>query len=137
MDNGTLSQNDNSLPLNSPTLDPFFSSSVINPDPVKFIDSVVRETINLGASDIFFEPQERDLRVRARIDGVLHELGRIELDMYDQISSRVKVLASLDPTERRKIQEGQISLDLEGKIVNLRVEIVQTVNGELIVIRIH
>ncbi|KKQ41548.1 MAG: Type II secretion system protein E [Microgenomates group bacterium GW2011_GWC1_37_8] len=129
------SSNTSTQQVRTPNLEPFFNVGI--PDPVKFIDVVVREAITLGASDIFFEPEKDELRVRVRIDGVLHELGHIGLEAYGQISSRIKVLASLDPTEKRKIQEGQISIDHEGASVNLRVEIVQTVNGELIVIRIH
>ena len=121
--------------VRTPDLEPFFNVGI--PDPVKFIDVVVREAITLGASDIFFEPQPEQLRVRVRIDGVLHELGRINLDAYGQISSRIKVMAALDPTEKRKVQEGQITIDNQGSTVNLRVEVVQTVNGELVVIRIH
>lgn len=121
--------------IRTPNLEAFFSVAI--PDPVKFIDVVVRESINLGASDIFFEPEKETLRVRVRIDGVLHELGKIGLEAYGQISSRIKVMASLDISEKRKVQEGQISFEEAGKSITLRVEVVQTVNGELIVMKIH
>lgn len=117
------------------TLEDYFSVRL--PDPVKFVNVVVSECVKLSASDILFEPKKEELRVRTRIDGVLYELGKIGLDAYDQISSRIKVLASLDPTERRKVQEGQFTIDHEGRTVNLRVEIAQTIHGELVVIRIH
>ncbi|OGM29069.1 hypothetical protein A2962_04305 [Candidatus Woesebacteria bacterium RIFCSPLOWO2_01_FULL_39_61] len=107
------------------------------PEAVSFVDGVVSEAIKLSASDILFEPQVSDLRVRARIDGALYEFGKVGLDSYQSISSRIKVLAGLDPTEKRKIQEGQYTSEIEGRTVNLRVEITQTINGELIVIRIH
>ncbi len=121
--------------VRTPALDDFFS--VKNPDTVKFVNVVARESVKLAASDIFFEPRKDDLRVRLRIDGVLYEVGTISLETYAQVSSRIKVLSKLDPTEKRKIQEGQFTLDIDGAIINLRVEIAQTVHGELIIIRIH
>lgn len=123
--------------VRSVNLDPFFSSTVINPDPLKFLDTLFKESISLGASDIFLEPHANDLLIRIRIDGVLYELGKISLEIYDQIVSKIKIMASLDPTERRKIQEGQITLEYDNKGVNLRIEIAQTANGEMIVARIH
>jgi type II secretory ATPase GspE/PulE/Tfp pilus assembly ATPase PilB-like protein len=111
--------------------------SVAAPDPVKFLDIILEEAVKLQASDILFEPSKDMLRVRARIDGVLYELGTIALDVYSQITSRIKVMSNLDPTERRKIQEGQFTIEHEGRTVNLRVEIAQILFGELVVIRIH
>ncbi|OGM57385.1 hypothetical protein A2955_02885 [Candidatus Woesebacteria bacterium RIFCSPLOWO2_01_FULL_37_19] len=110
---------------------------VRTPDPVSFVDGIIRESINMGASDILFEPELTELRVRARIDGVLYEFGKVNLESYAQISSRIKILSGLDPTDKRKIQEGQFTFNAEGRIVNLRVEIALTINGELIVIRVH
>lgn len=107
-------------------------------DAPKFVDKVVLETIGLSASDLLLEPREEWVVVRTRIDGSLYELGKISLDSYPQVTSRFKVLCSLNPTERRKIQEGQYSVkDYDGAVVNLRVEITQTIHGELIVIRVH
>ena len=121
--------------LHTQALKDYFS--VAMPDPVKFVEVIVNECVNLSASDILFEPRREQLNVRARIDGVLYELGNISLDVYDQITSRIKVLANLDPTERRKIQEGQFTIDLEGRTINLRVEIAQTIHGEVVVMRVH
>jgi type IV pilus assembly protein PilB len=111
--------------------------SYFNPEPVKFVDTVIRECIGLSASDILFEPGDKDLRARTRIDGVLYDLGRISLESYNHIAARIKVLCKLDPTEKKKIQEGQFILDFQGRQVNLRVEISQTIYGELIVVRVH
>src|SRR3989338_3314394 len=121
--------------IQNPVIDQIFFGRT--PEAVSFVDGVVSEAIKLSASDILFEPQVSDLRVRARIDGALYEFGKVGLDSYQSISSRIKVLAGLDPTEKRKIQEGQYTSEIEGRTVNLRVEITQTINGELIVIRIH
>lgn len=112
-----------------------FSQPTVN--PVAFVNGLIRESINFLASDLLFEPAKEKLRVRVRVDGVLYDLGKVNLGAYEQVSSRIKVMAKLDPTEKRTIQEGQFTVDHEGRIVNLRIEIAQTVHGELIVIRIH
>lgn len=112
----------------------FFMNS---PEAVSFVNEVIQEAVRLSASDIMFEPQNNRLRVRARIDGVLYEMGTISIDSYIPISSRIKVVSGLDPTEKRKIQEGQFDLIVDGKKINLRVEVAQIITGELIVIRIH
>jgi type II secretory ATPase GspE/PulE/Tfp pilus assembly ATPase PilB-like protein len=106
------------------------------PDAVTFVDIIIRECIKLNASDIFLEPQVTNLQVRTRIDGILYFLGSIDLSAYDAISSRIKVMSNLDPTEHRHIQEGQCSLNNNGERIDFRIEIAQTVNGEMIVIRI-
>lgn len=112
-----------------------FAETTIN--ATTFVNTIIRESVNLSASDILFEPRKDAVRVRTRIDGVLYELGVITHDFYPEISSRIKVLAELDPTEKRRIQEGQFTLKLEGRVVNMRVEIALTIHGEIIVIRIH
>ncbi|OGY21440.1 MAG: hypothetical protein A3A65_00270 [Candidatus Chisholmbacteria bacterium RIFCSPLOWO2_01_FULL_49_14] len=112
-----------------------FSQTKVDATP--FVNTIIREAVGLASSDIFFEPAKNTVRVRSRIDGVMYYLGEFSLDEFPQISSRIKVLSQLDPTEKRRIQEGQFTLNLEGRVVNLRVEIAQTIHGELIVIRIH
>lgn len=121
--------------LNIPEIQPFFSAEVI--DPIKFLNTLFAEAVKMRASDIFFEPTKTNLLVRAKVDGVLYEMGSLTLDSYSQVASRIKVMAELDPSEKRKVQEGKINIDKEGAIVNLRVEVASTVNGELIVIRVH
>jgi len=121
--------------IQNPIIDQLFFAHT--PEAVTFVNGVTTQAIKLQASDILFEPEANELRVRARIDGVLYEFGKVGLDSYLAISSRIKVLSGLDPTEKRKIQEGQYTIVIDGKTVNLRVEITQTINGELIVVRIH
>lgn len=106
-------------------------------EPVGFVNRVVSEAVKLGASDILFEPQPDEIRLRIRIDGVLYLVSSIPTLVYPHLSSRIKVMGKLDSMEKRKIQEGQFTLEHEGSITNLRVEIVQTIHGEFIVIRIH
>lgn len=126
---------DNTKKVQSDALNNLFSMDV--PDPVRFVDTLIKEGINLSASDIFLEPGRDTLRARMRIDGVMYEVGFVSLHVHEQIASRIKVLSNLDPTEKRKIQEGQFNVELEGRNINLRVEIAQTIYGELIVIRLH
>lgn len=106
-------------------------------NPVAFVDTLIQESIKYGASDILLEPRRETLVARARIDGVLYELGTASVANYDQIVARIKIMSQLDPTEKRHIQEGQATVTQQGKQVNLRVEIAYTIYGELIVIRIH
>src|SRR3990167_428047 len=119
----------------TPKLDSTFQ--VTDPNPVQFVDTVLQESVSLNSSDILFEPRGEMLLVRARIDGVLYELGKVNATSYSHISSRIKVLSKLDPTEKRKVQEGQYTKDYGGRVVNFRIEVAQTIHGELIVVRIH
>lgn len=106
-------------------------------EPVSFVDNVIQETINLGASDLFFEPQSDTIRVRVRIDGTLYDVGRLAPSLFSPIAARIKLLGKLDSVEKKKIREGQLMFEHQGRRVNLRVEIVETVHGDFIVIRIH
>jgi len=116
-------------------LDNFFSTDT--PDPVKFVEVIINEAVKLEASDVLFEPRQKNLSVRFRIDGVLHLAGEISLETYSQVSSRIKVLSNLDLAEKRRIQEGQFIVEANDAQINFRVEIAKTIYGELIVIRIH
>lgn len=133
--NSAQPASDKTQSVSNPAVEHLFFQE--QPEPVSFFDNLIREAVNLSASDILFEPRKENLLVRARIDGVIYELGKVNLPSYTHISARVKVLSKLDPTEKRKIQEGQFTVEHEGRTVNLRVEIAQTIHGELIVIRIH
>lgn len=106
-------------------------------EPIGYINTVLSETVRLSASDILFEPRRNNVVIRARIDGVLYELGIADHAVYEFLVARVKVLASLDTANKIKIQEGQFVFEVDGRVVNMRVEIVQTVHGEMIVIRVH
>jgi len=111
-----------------------FSSGVKNP-PI-FVNTIISESVKLGASDILFEPNKEVVTVRVRIDGALYIIGTFSRDLYANITARIKILSKLDTTEKRKVQEGQFSLESDSGPINIRVEIVQTVNDELIVFRI-
>jgi len=104
---------------------------------VKLVNLILLDAIKRGASDIHLEPYEKVLRVRYRIDGVLHEIMRPPMKMKDAIVSRLKILARLDISERRIPQDGRIKLRLSvAKTVDFRVSVLPTLFGEKVVMRL-
>ncbi len=105
---------------------------------VRLVNSVIFQAAEDGASDIHFEPQEDSLVVRYRVDGVLQEVQRIPKRMAAGVTTRLKVLAKLDIAERRKPQDGRISLNAAaaGRMLDIRVATLPTVEGESLVMRL-
>jgi type IV pilus assembly protein PilB len=103
---------------------------------VKFVNLLITQAIQDGASDIHIEPTERDLRVRFRIDGVLHEVMRSPKTISAGVTSRLKIMADINIAERRIPQDGRLSISTNGKKIDLRVATLPTVWGEKIVMRI-
>ena len=105
---------------------------------VRLVNSVIFQAAEDGASDVHFEPQEDALAVRFRIDGVLQEVQRIPKRMTPGVTTRLKVLAKLDIAERRKPQDGRISLNAAaaGRMLDIRVATLPTVEGEKVVMRL-
>jgi type IV pilus assembly protein PilB len=105
---------------------------------VRLVNSIIFQAAEDGASDIHFEPQEDSLVVRLRIDGVLHEVQRIPKRMLNGVTTRLKVLAKLDIAERRKPQDGRMSLNAAaaGRMLDVRVATLPTVEGESVVMRL-
>jgi type IV pilus assembly protein PilB len=105
---------------------------------VRLVNSVIFQAAEDGASDVHFEPQEDALLVRFRVDGVLQEVQRIPKRMMNGVLTRLKVLAKLDIAERRKPQDGRISLNAAaaGRLLDIRVATLPTVEGESIVMRL-
>jgi type IV pilus assembly protein PilB len=105
---------------------------------VRLVNSVIFQAAEDGASDIHFEPLEDSLLVRFRVDGVLHEVQRIPKRMAPGVTTRLKVLAKLDIAERRKPQDGRISLNAAaaGRTLDIRLATLPTVEGESIVMRL-
>ena len=102
----------------------------------KFIDTIIHAGINSRASDVHLEPQYPEMRVRFRIDGILHDIITIPKSVEPTMVSRVKVMADMDITEHRRPQDGHISLKFSEKEYDLRVASTSTIAGEKIVIRI-
>jgi type IV pilus assembly protein PilB len=104
---------------------------------VKFVNKVLFDAIKQGASDIHFEPYEREYRVRVRSDGVLQEIVRPPKGLAPRLSARLKVMARLDISERRAPQDGRIQLKLsKNRSIDFRVSTLPTLFGEKIVLRI-
>lgn len=103
---------------------------------VKFVNVLITQAVADGASDIHIEPGERELRVRYRIDGVLHEVMKSPRSIQNGVISRLKIMADVDIAERRIPQDGRIGLTVHGKQIDLRFSTLPTVYGEKVVMRI-
>ena len=103
---------------------------------VRLVNLLITQAIADRASDIHVEPTKRDLRIRYRIDGVLHEVMRSPRNIQNGIISRLKVMADINIAERRIPQDGRITTVVEGRAVDLRVATLPTVHGEKVVMRI-
>ncbi|HVU72675.1 MAG TPA: ATPase, T2SS/T4P/T4SS family [Mycobacteriales bacterium] len=103
---------------------------------VRFVNLLITQAIQDRASDIHIEPAERDLRVRFRIDGVLHEVMRSPKTITSGVISRLKIMGDMDIAERRVPQDGRLSVQTNGKKIDLRIASLPTVWGEKVVMRI-
>ncbi|HYH51196.1 MAG TPA: ATPase, T2SS/T4P/T4SS family [Acidimicrobiia bacterium] len=103
---------------------------------VKFVNLLIAQAVADRASDIHVEPTETDLRIRFRVDGVLHEVMHSPRSIQGGVISRLKVMADINIAERRIPQDGRISLNVAGKAIDLRVATLPTVYGEKVVMRI-
>ena len=103
---------------------------------VRLVNLLISQAISDRASDIHVEPTGKDVRIRYRIDGVLHEVMRSPRNIQNGIISRLKVMADINIAERRVPQDGRITTSIEGRPVDLRVATLPTVHGEKVVLRI-
>ncbi|MCP4634152.1 MAG: type IV-A pilus assembly ATPase PilB [candidate division Zixibacteria bacterium] len=103
---------------------------------VKLVDSIIADAIRSGASDIHFETYEKRIRVRFRIDGELREMAPLPFKYRAAIVSRLKVMADLDISERRRPQDGRIKIKISERTIDLRVSVLPTIFGEKVVMRI-
>jgi len=103
---------------------------------VRFVNLLITQAVADRASDIHVEPAETDLRIRFRVDGVLHEVMRSPRSIQAGVISRLKIMADINIAERRLPQDGRMSLTVGGRTVDLRVATHPTVHGEKVVLRI-
>jgi len=103
---------------------------------VRLVNQIIREAVADEASDIHFEPGERDVRVRYRVDGVMHEVMRLPKSARAGVTSRIKIMADMNIAEKRLPQDGRIQVGVDGRPVDLRVATLPTGHGESLVIRI-
>ena len=103
---------------------------------VRLVNSIIKDAIDSLASDIHFEPAGEEMIARFRVDGILHDCLTVPSAVRKEVVSRLKVLAKLDITEKRKAQDGHINLNYKKNNYDLRVSVVPTIEGEKTVLRI-
>lgn len=110
--------------------------STDEPPAIRLVNVIVLEAIRLGASDIHIHPKTKSVVVRYRIDGILTDKIQIPHNLHMSLISRIKVMSELDITERRKPQDGRITVKTPMRIIDLRISTLPTINGEKVVMRI-
>jgi type IV pilus assembly protein PilB len=124
-------------PEETTTVSPDGLDSINEDAPVvRYVNSLLERAITNRASDIHLEPSEHDLKIRLRIDGVLHEVDAVPRGIQAPLISRLKILSGLDITERRVPQNGRITKDMNGRSIDLRTATLPTVWGENVVLRV-
>ncbi|HYH59813.1 MAG TPA: ATPase, T2SS/T4P/T4SS family [Thermoleophilaceae bacterium] len=103
---------------------------------VRLVHSVIAAAIERGASDIHFDATRGDMNVRYRIDGVMWDATTVPRRLVAGVVSRIKIMSDLDIAERRKPQDGRVSISLDGRVVDIRLVTLPTVEGESVVMRI-
>src|SRR6202008_25363 len=103
---------------------------------VRFVNSLIEQAVQNRASDLHLEPGESDMRVRYRIDGVLHEIDTVPKHVQSALISRLKIMSNVDITERRVPQNGRITVEINQRAVDLRTATLPRVWGEKIVLRV-
>ena len=103
---------------------------------MRLINLILKDAVFRNASDVHIEPDAKNVSVRCRIDGVLEEIFVFDLDIYNAIASRIKILGNLDISEKRKAQDGRFSLSINGGAYDFRLSTTPTYFGESIVMRI-
>ena len=104
--------------------------------PAQVINLLLQQALQDRASDIHIEPSDSRLRIRFRIDGILHEVMNLPLDMHPTIISRLKIMCGMNIAERRRSQDGQLTFEVMDHTVDVRVAISGTVAGEMAVLRL-
>ena len=128
---GTPAEDDSSSEMSS-----FGFDSGADAPIVRYVNSLIEQAIQNRASDLHLEPTESGLRVRFRIDGVLHEIDHVPVSVQSPLVSRLKIMASVDITEKRVPQNGRITVRLDRHKVDLRLATLPTVWGEKVVLRV-
>jgi len=103
---------------------------------IKLVNLILHQAVQERASDIHIEPHERELRVRYRVDGVLHDASSPPRHLHPAIISRIKIMTDMDIAERRLPQDGRVRIRLGDRMIDLRVSTIPTLHGESVVIRL-
>lgn len=111
-------------------------SAVSEAPVIRLVNSIIGEAVEKLASDVHLEPQEKEMIIRYRIDGILYDRMKVPKDLEANLISRIKIMAGMDIAERRRPQDGRISLSYAGRYFDLRVATFSIIHGEKVVIRI-
>jgi len=103
---------------------------------VQVVNMLITQALRDRASDVHIEPQDEHVRVRFRIDGALHEVLSLPGSMANVIASRIKIMGSMNIVERRRPQDGQIAMNIDGRAIDIRVATTGTIWGEKVVLRL-
>ncbi len=103
---------------------------------VRLIDAILTDAVKRDASDIHFEPEQNFLRIRYRIDGLLRQIRALHKSYWPAMAVRIKVMSNMNIAETRAPQDGRISLNISGRLVDFRVSAQPTIHGENVVLRI-
>ncbi len=103
---------------------------------IKLVHSIIGQAVEQGASDIHFDPEEGDMRVLFRLDGVLRQSATVPRKMTSGVISRIKIMAEMDIAERRAPQDGRLAVTVEGRRVDLRAVSLPVVDGEAMILRV-
>jgi type IV pilus assembly protein PilB len=124
-------------PLTEKTDSGFYHSEITTDGSVvNMANRLITDAIRMGASDIHIEPYERFMRVRYRLDGVLHEMQQLGIEKSKPLISRLKIMSELDIAEKRRPQDGRIRVRQDGRTIDIRVSSLPTDFGEKVVLRI-
>jgi len=127
---------ENFLSSNIDDIDENELSDVNSAPVVRFVNSIIGQAVNMRASDIHIEPYENDIRIRFRLDGDLQEILKLSKKSHLAIVTRIKIMGRMDIAERRLPQDGRLEMEVEGRIIDMRISSLPTVYGEKIVIRL-
>lgn len=103
---------------------------------IRTVNQIIKQAVNLGASDIHIDPQSNSIKVRYRIDGIIRTEQVLAKDMLQVIVARIKIMARLNVAERRKPQDGRVEMEIDFRRIDIRISILPTIHGEKIVLRI-
>ena len=112
------------------------ASTIIGASPARTIDMLLQQAVQDRASDIHVQPTESRLRVRFRIDGILHDTLNLPTESHPTLVSRVKIMAGMNIAERRRPQDGQFTVIVGERKVDVRASVSNTVDGEMVVLRL-
>jgi type IV pilus assembly protein PilB len=122
--------------MEMPAIEDVTGEAAASAPAIKLVNSIIGLAVDQNASDVHFEPQEREVIVRARVDGVMRQLTTLSKGMQSVVMSRLKIMAELDIAEKRAPQDGRMTVRYDGHPLDIRVAVLPTTHGEQIVLRI-